>query len=70
MKAYLSEMTDKQFATPESRANHSEIMIQYYAEHKDSDETRLKKSIAQKVRQARERAEREAAKAAVEISLF
>ena len=70
MKAYLSEMTDKQFATPESRANHSEIMIQYYAEHKDSDETRLKKSIAQKVRQARERAEREAAKATVEISLF
>ena len=34
MKKHLSEMTKKQFATPESRKRHSEIMKKYYAQKK------------------------------------
>lgn len=74
----------KRFENPDERKKISDGLKKYHAENpdagksqgaklkgrKDSDETRKNKSIAQKARQAKLRAEREAAKAAVEINLF
>lgn len=45
---HLSEMTQQQFATPESRARHSEIMVEYYAQNPVSAATREKHSEAMK----------------------